>query len=209
MLALLSSLQDRPLPPRATTKPDHVPHLRPQPRLPAPYPGAIPVLDRPYARISGRRRVPILITANKQPMLRFKRPQSPFLSRVIRNKIDRSDRHYRNMKELIEVRLPEAEDEDNWEKILGVKDERGGFGHAMQDVIRIRQGVEAAHVEKRNAMAQKMMEIVERERELAEREKIERKVQKNLVKRAKTAERKANLARTEEAPRGVSCDEGE
>src|ERR1700709_1700282 len=64
---------------------------RPEPPRLSPYPGAPKVLDiRPLPRekLTAKRRVPILTHASGVPFLRFKKPQSPFLSRVLRNKLE-------------------------------------------------------------------------------------------------------------------------
>lgn len=45
--------------------------------------------------------------------------------------------------------------------------------------------------EKRNLLAHKMREIVEGERALAQEERVQRKVQKNIERRARTAELRA------------------
>ncbi|KAE9377225.1 hypothetical protein N431DRAFT_542608 [Stipitochalara longipes BDJ] len=58
--------------------------------LPAPFPGAAKVLETrplPASQLTGRRHIPILTSCNWIPFLRFKKPQSRFLGRVLRDKL--------------------------------------------------------------------------------------------------------------------------
>ncbi|KAI9834575.1 MAG: hypothetical protein M1819_002951 [Sarea resinae] len=90
----------------------------PQPfRRPAPWPGATPVLSRPHLELSGRRHVPKLVNANGFPFLRFKKPQSPYLSRVLRDKIFHRVKIFDRMY-AFEGMILQAEREDQWDNIV-------------------------------------------------------------------------------------------
>ncbi len=78
---------------------------KPVPRRKAePYPGAVPLLEslpRPLSALSGgRRRVPIMANTSIAPFLRIKKPQPPFLSRVLRYKVTQRQRQNDNLDEL-------------------------------------------------------------------------------------------------------------
>jgi hypothetical protein len=100
-----------PLPPRSTTL------QKPKLKL-APFPGAPKALDirpLPKDKLTGRRRVPILTQATWLPFLRFKRPQSPYLSRVIRNKLQQKQRRF-DIIEKCELAAEVGEAEAGWER---------------------------------------------------------------------------------------------
>ena len=83
----------------------------------APYPGASRTLDRPFPNVSGRRGVPTLVNANRVPFLRIKKPQPPFLSRIIRSIV--KTRNHRILKgEKLANELLYAQDEEEWDRIL-------------------------------------------------------------------------------------------
>ncbi|KAL8736212.1 MAG: hypothetical protein Q9166_000367 [cf. Caloplaca sp. 2 TL-2023] len=84
----------------------------------SPHPNARRVLDGlPPPPPGRRRRVPTMINANHIPFLRFKKPQSPFLSHMIRKKTDEREKRITRIQRL-ENLLPWAEDEDRWDRIL-------------------------------------------------------------------------------------------
>ncbi|KAI9745791.1 MAG: hypothetical protein M1835_002532, partial [Candelina submexicana] len=155
-------------------------------RPPGPYVGATPVLSRPYPSISGRRHVPKLVNANGVPFLRFKKPQSPFLSRIIRDKIKQRTRHF-NLMHALEDSVQAAADEDRWDELIleeyGVGDGVGleGKGARGKWVDAVRSGRKFVgamineHEMKCREVGRKMQRIVEREEELARRERGERK----------------------------------
>ncbi|KAI4188628.1 MAG: hypothetical protein L6R41_002006 [Letrouitia leprolyta] len=83
-----------------------------------PHPDAKPVLDGLPSPPPGRlRRIPTLINANHIPFLRFRKPQSPFLSYVIRKKNDEREKRVDRLQAL-ERCLLFADDEDEWDRIL-------------------------------------------------------------------------------------------
>ena len=142
----------------------------------APYPGAVRTLDRPFHNLSGRRHVPILINANKVPFLRIKKPQSPFLSRIIRDTVNTRERRLTLAERLTSEALV-AEDEDEWDNILH---QHFGLDHAgeepwQREVKRASDHVHRLQVEaiqKRVNLSAKMSAIVEQEKALVEEEKL-------------------------------------
>ena len=124
-------------------------------------------------------------------MLRFKRPQSSFLSRVIRNKIDQSDKYFVSVQRYEADLLPQAQQEDAWESFLDIPGGRGTFTRTLSQAMDEAGQREKLRGEKRNILAHKMREIVQGEWVLAQEERIQRKVQKNIERRARTAELRA------------------
>jgi hypothetical protein len=158
--------------------------------VPAKRLGASPVLSRPFLNISGRRRVPKLVNAQGVPFLRIAKPQPPFLSRIILDKHRTRQKRF-NLIDAINETKRIAEAEDGWDRLLaleyGVKDERRrspppSWVQAYQDAIhevydKIQEATNA-----NASMARKMWAIVEQEKELAEKEKAERRKAKLVLK---------------------------
>ncbi|KFY82982.1 hypothetical protein V498_08360 [Pseudogymnoascus sp. VKM F-4517 (FW-2822)] len=150
------------------------PPLPPPPprRKPEPYPGAIPVLQQrplPKSQLTGRRRVPILVSANLIPMLRFKKPQSEFLSRVLNDKIKtRQKRHdtLDRLGELVEMGSMEQE----WDEELGMA-EGYKWSSAAHEEKKVVQLTMDKAVKTNIKLAQKMLDIVDEEQRLADIEK--------------------------------------
>ncbi|MCJ1248368.1 hypothetical protein MMC30_005585 [Trapelia coarctata] len=154
-------------------KPTNVPVVWPRPDVPS-------VLSRPFPSVTGKRHIPKLVDTNGLPFLRFKKPQSPFLSRVLRDKIKLRQKRYDRIK-LLEEQITLAETEDEWDKLLtrmhGIQDD-GIFSigwvtvprDALQD---IHQKLKADYG-KTKELAVKMFEIVEKEEALVKDEELER-----------------------------------
>ncbi|KAI9848125.1 MAG: E2 ubiquitin-conjugating protein mms2 [Thelocarpon superellum] len=181
---VLSLLSTRPRiealqPPAEPTRASHSPS--------GPFPGAAPVLSRPHQHVSGRRHIPVLAVTGSLPFLRFKKPQSPFLSQVLRNKTRQKDRRYQVLRAL-EVSMPMAEHEDQWDRIVAVYGAREGSvdGARVQHGERLswskaaREEVAALKArlwkeeERRTELARRFYAIVEKERELAMEDKAKR-----------------------------------
>jgi hypothetical protein len=67
--------------------------------------------------LTGRRRVPILVNANWLPFLRFKKPQSPYLTRVLRDKLLQKQRRMNalvGVEDVAEI----GEAEAAWERVV-------------------------------------------------------------------------------------------
>ncbi|KAI1006236.1 hypothetical protein K3495_g1986 [Podosphaera aphanis] len=179
-----------------------------------PYPGAPKVVDvrpLPLEKISsGRRHVPSLVlTSGGAAFLRFKKPQSPFLSRVLRDKVAQKQKlldHQSNLELAEEM----GHTENLWEnKILeeiersvkGGVEEAGaiewwteGWGKSLgsedqtweTSSIQARKEVERAmFVDRTNAknLGERLIKIQAEEKRLWELERAERKKSKRLKKR--------------------------
>lgn len=145
----------------------------------------INLFDRPLPleKLSGKRHVPVLFSANSIPILRLKKPQPESLSRYIRQRIEQRqawhDRRQRLMEELFFAR-----EEDRWDrltsrKVRNLERAMSGIENSMEprweDAIR----ESMAHVdskltaegEKYRVMAQKMQAVVDQEQALYDQEK--------------------------------------
>ena len=144
-----------------------VPIVWPRPDTPS-------VLSRPFLSISGKRHIPKLVNTNGIPHLRFKKPQSPFLSRVIRDKIKQREKWFKQL-QLLTGETSMAEAEDEWDSILrhygGIEDDNSA-PWIIAPVVALRQikgKIQANHY-KNTELARKMYNIVKLEKALAEEE---------------------------------------
>jgi hypothetical protein len=80
---------------------------------------------RPYARVTGARRVPVLASANGIPFLRLTKPQPASLSRVLRQKLARRMETFHARIELQNYWLPLAQQEDEWDELVAAEGEKG------------------------------------------------------------------------------------
>ena len=155
-----------------------------------PYPGAAKVLDRPHANVSGRRHVPKLVNANRVPILRFKKPQSPFLSRIIRDTIKTREARLALAARLQDL-LAHANDEDLWDWILtkhaGISksDSEQDWSSEIHQAITNVASLQAKAGNKRIAFAGQMQAIVEKEKALAMEEKARKEEEKYMARKAR------------------------
>jgi len=166
----------------------HPPKQRPPRVIPAPFPGAPKVLESrplPFEAFKGRRHVPILAAANGQtPFLRIKKPQSPFLTRVIKDKVKTNQKRLNRIEE-IQDKIVMGEWEDAWErdvreiaqgegKDFGVGGEGKGETGWTRDLQKAQSQVGICldrEQRKSRKIGDRMLEIVDKERELREKEK--------------------------------------
>ena len=141
----------------------------------------------PLSQLSGRRHVPVLFSANRVPVLRFKKPQPENLSGFIKNRIEqRQRRHDRRITLGQEAEF--ARYEDLWDSItadqLGEKknDNEPSWAQAIEDSIRQTQAYINMEGANNAAMAEKMQGTVDREREAFERERAERRAENRRVR---------------------------
>ena len=161
---------------------------------PAEKPSTTELFSRPHplSQLSGKRHIPVLFSANSIPILRIKKPQSESLSGFIRHRIEQRQRRHDRKHWLME-QIQFAQYEDLWDDIVerevGVRDDDGmELTWAEQFEIAKNQVDWLIRLEgKKNvAMAAKMQGIVDRETEMFERERAERKE----AKRVERAERR-------------------
>ncbi|PVI08581.1 hypothetical protein DM02DRAFT_6491 [Periconia macrospinosa] len=132
---------------------------------------------RPHANVSGPRHVPILASANGIPFLRLGKPQSPALSRVLRQKLQSRTKRFHEKTLLSNYWSPIARQEDAWDDILetncGVADDID-TGVRWIDQVDLACRNESKWYEmalaQDRAVARKMAEIVEEETKLAKQE---------------------------------------
>lgn len=112
----------------ATTKNPPIPLLTKVSSLGAPFPIYEPtVRPVPLAELKGaRRRVPHVELANQFPFLRVGKPQSHYLSNVLRRKNMKRQKRITFLMELDEEARPVAQLEDQWEDIIAKQADREG-----------------------------------------------------------------------------------
>lgn len=120
-------------------------------------------------------------------MLRIKKPQSPFLSRVIRDKIKQRQKRITKTEDVEEL-VRWAQAEDTWEtEIEGVAAAEGkevgmrgqeGWKQTVKNELQRLTMTHGAGLEKARKIALKMGKIVDQERELLAKEKGERTASK-------------------------------
>ena len=163
----------------APTKPRH--------RPPVAWPGATPVLERPFLNLSGPRHIPRLVSANGIPFLRITKPQPDYLTRVLRNKIKQREKCLQTMQRLTET-TSLAEEENRWDDLVvelaateGVREHTELIGSttsswtaAIETSIAELASRRSQFQWKNRQMATKMTEIIDQEKALAEREERKR-----------------------------------
>jgi hypothetical protein len=181
VLSLLEDIQSRGDDGRTRQAQNHNPHKTPR-RRPEPYPGAESVFatrPRSLSELSGRRQVPKLISANGMPFLRFKKPQSAYISRIIKYKANQKQKANDQLM-TIPASVDWASDEDRWDHHARLT--TGSEEPWVKEVYNWKQDIfdnlRRTDAKAKN-MAQKMLAIVDQERELFEREKKKRKAEKN------------------------------
>jgi cytochrome c556 len=171
---------------------------RPKPLRPAPYPGAPKVLDvrpRPKEELTGTRKVPKLLAMNGYPVLRFKKPQSAYLTRILSQKMDKKVRRMANTVKLDELG-PIAHGEDVWDAVLsktaGIQYNRKEPRWA-ESIVTISEEIKDdiwKDYTKVKETARRMLKIVDAEAELAEKEKMEWRREKRRAKLDRRAEKR-------------------
>ncbi|KAK6005358.1 hypothetical protein QM012_008137 [Aureobasidium pullulans] len=165
---------------------------------------ALSLRPRPAFSLPSRRRIPVLVSANKIPILRFTKPQPAALSHYLKSRlVDRQKRQDRKV--ALEAQMEIAKGEDDWDRILlaqGIADEGGKskrgkvlWSKEVNDSLRYTINAIEAEGNKNREMAEKMVAIIDKEKELAEVERKERKRLKNEERRKRKAEA---LAKDEE-----------
>ncbi|KAH0368886.1 hypothetical protein KCU65_g3689, partial [Aureobasidium melanogenum] len=192
----LRSLLSR-LPARLKTTDSRKPASVPETKATALQGTALSLRPRPAFSLPSRRRIPVLVSANKIPILRFTKPQPAALSHYLKSRlVDRQKRQDRKM--ALEVQMEIAKCEDDWDRILsaqGVTDEGGNVKRGkvlwtkeVYDSLGYTMNAIEAEGMKNREMAEKMVAIVDKEKELAEVERKERKRLKNEERRKRKAE---------------------
>lgn len=161
-----------------------------------PQPNTTSIFDRPFPKVSGRRRVPHLVVTSGFPFLRIKKPQSQFLGRIIRDDIRLFHKRVALFQKL-QAYSQLGYNEDRWDEILesmcGIDGDRD-VGSWIFSAYKSKQEVGEVitkHRQQRLDMAQKMQEIVEKEQALADQERLQRMNEKHKERKQRRLERKA------------------
>lgn len=162
-----------------------------------PHPNTIPIQNRPLAVVSGRRHVPYLANANGFPFLRLKKPESPYLGRLIRDNLRlRHKRIARN--EELRTLIFLGEHEDKWDEALGIS---FGINRGKWDFSWAREAkkglsqvmvMQEAVKKKRALMGKVMAKIVKKEEELDNAERAKRRGDKRQARRLRKLAQKTS-----------------
>lgn len=129
---------------------------------------------RPYAEVSGHRKVPIIASANGIPFLRLTKPQPPALSRVLRQKLERRITRFHKKVELTNYWLPIASHEDEWDVLMAAqlrhREDRAMWTDAIHEADRQNQALYDEDIAKDKEIIGKMQRIVDKETKLALKE---------------------------------------
>lgn len=135
------------------------------------HPDTPSILARPKA-VKGIRKVPFLVNARGLPFLRIKKPQPRNVSGVIRNKLERRwKRILRRDRLTIDILF--AEDEDTWDKLTNAQESTTWSRHYKLAIDEVNDQIRESD-ENAAELAQKMWNIVLKERLLAEEEQKNR-----------------------------------
>ena len=210
---------------KACTQPPPRPSAAKKARLRA-YPNAPKAADirpLPLSKLSGNRHVPTLTVATYLPFIRFKKEQSPYLSRVLNQKIRQKQKRLDWMDsmegnaeiaawegEWEENVLEAAEEEGKWEVVerlerQGWGEDREGDGNGNtgkgweSEPVRIGRVISRdmrREFKRAGNLADKLVGVVAKERELWEWERRERRAAKREAKRFEKgdAERRKNTS---------------
>ncbi|KAK5168058.1 casein kinase 2 regulatory subunit [Saxophila tyrrhenica] len=158
----------------------------------------VSLLDRPLPleKLSGKRHVPVLFNANRIPVLRIKKPQPQSLSLYIHKRITQRQK-WHNQRMQLENQRPLAAWEDEWDELISrthaaaMSDaetsetrgrERRSWASTIDEAWDTVVGKIEAQKEKDMVTAEKMQAVVDRERNLLEQEKQERREASRLKK---------------------------
>lgn len=132
-----------------------------------------PILSRPRPKVSGKRRVPVLVAVRGEiPFLRIKKPQPRSLSRVINRKLERRWNRIL-LRQRLQEELDMARAEDSWDEIVGETVTESWRDPLLESLKEVKNKIYMSDVENAR-VAKEMWEVVLKERELAEKEKRER-----------------------------------
>ncbi|KAF2199875.1 hypothetical protein GQ43DRAFT_419289 [Delitschia confertaspora ATCC 74209] len=170
--------------------PDHIAHPKPRrkvrPKTPKPralLPKKKSILEtRPYPKVTGKRHIPILATANGIPFLRITKPQPTNLSRALRHKINIRNNNFVERTLLGNYWMPLAIQEDQWDDILDrntelshIEREGGSWQAVVHDAFTNNRIVFEKMVADNISIAKRMQDLIDQEKILAGQEEEERK----------------------------------
>ncbi|KAI4120644.1 MAG: hypothetical protein LQ338_006868 [Usnochroma carphineum] len=171
-----------------------------------PHPDAKPVLDGLPPLPPGKlRRVPTLVNANHIPFLRFTKPQSPFLSYIIRKKNVERERRVDKMQAL-EKLVGLAEDEDEWDRILwehhqvSTHDNGARWISATREALTNVKRVHQINTAKRMHIAQRMFYILQEQERLVDQERLERRNRRHQAYKARRMQRREAASTATQTP---------
>jgi len=135
----------------------------------------------PREHVGGKRRVPNFVRANGFPMVRWKKPQPEKLTRTLTGLLKNKQKNINHQMDYDEYHVPMARNEDMWDHIvqqqLSQGSQEAGSTWARDAGMGLREIKKTSIERHKRTMekAHKMVEIVEKERELAEADEHDNK----------------------------------
>ena len=162
-------------------------HLKQAPKVPLPPPKR---KDFPYItppeheflkvfpreHVKGKRKVPTFVRANGFPMVRWKKPQPEKLTRTLTGLIKNKQKNIDYAMDYDECYLPMARNEDAWDHIMwqqtgkGRTEDEHPWAFDANNGLRYLRSLSQERHKKTMEKAHKMVQIVDKEQELADRE---------------------------------------
>ncbi|KAK4506445.1 hypothetical protein PRZ48_000177 [Zasmidium cellare] len=127
----------------------------------------------PKEKLTGERKVPVLVDAGSIPMLRFTKPQPRALSLYIHSRIKQRQRRH-DLRHHLEGMLALAKEEDRWDGLTGRSEEGAWWSWEVMRALGVVQGALNEERRRNGEMAGRMQGVVDREREVWVREWRER-----------------------------------
>ncbi|KAF2668106.1 hypothetical protein BT63DRAFT_457408 [Microthyrium microscopicum] len=148
----------------------------------------------PREKVEGVRKVPFMVNANGLPFIRWKKPQPKNVSRTIWMKLRTQQRQLDQVQAIAALHWPLADREDEWDgmmKRLGAEYEetRGRWAEAVEGYEKELSDKWRADKKRDRERVERFTKIIWRERELAEKERVERKALKLEKRTESLAER--------------------
>ncbi|KAF2171404.1 hypothetical protein M409DRAFT_50850 [Zasmidium cellare ATCC 36951] len=150
----------------------------------------IDLLSRPLPKekLTGQRKVPVLVDAGSIPILRLTKPQPRSLSLYLHSRIQQRQRRHDHRHYLEDLHML-AREEDRWDGLVGGKEEGVWWSWEVQRALGEVQGKLQAERERNREWAERLQGVVDREREamewergVEERVKMERRKMRKVEK---------------------------
>ncbi|KAJ5570155.1 uncharacterized protein N7459_009585 [Penicillium hispanicum] len=132
------------------------------------HPDTPSILLRPRPLVHGKRKIPVLVSARGVPFLRIKKPQPRNLSGVIRKKLETRWKRIVD-RDRLQSELRFAMDEDAWDFLTNTEEQCTWAEGVKLSLKHIQNRIVESDTRNRE-LAEKMWQVVLRERELAAKE---------------------------------------
>lgn len=166
----------------------------PRPPKPEPYPGAkkwFETRPRLLSELSGQRHIPkFQHTSGLIPLLLFKKPQSEFLSRIIRDRVQEHSK-LNSVIEDFEFDYQYSMFEDQWDRMMKTPSQGGPWTLVQTTWKRDVHNKIFTMKQESMKMSKKMIDLMDQEQVLADQERIDRETERLKKPRAGQADKES------------------